>query len=202
MHKIGISLGWNCSAAIYGVKHKLRQTRAEGYKTCPFDICVTPYEGLVECLAADFEDFTNSDCLELVNCGTPEHPDMIIHHTRYNILFNHESPTHGDLYRKEKWPGGNMHFIRDDYAEFKKRYNARITHFRNYITTSEKITFLISRETNDTSKLTDTIDEHFPHLLYDIVMVPLDSRGKIAKTRCSLHTCWMFLKRLFATHAK
>lgn len=43
MKPIGISLGWNCDAAGYAVKNKLRETKNNGYKTCPFDIMITNY---------------------------------------------------------------------------------------------------------------------------------------------------------------
>ena len=33
----GISLGWNCESANYGVANGIRSTKQNGYKTCPFD---------------------------------------------------------------------------------------------------------------------------------------------------------------------
>ena len=50
-----ISLGWNCSSATYGVQHKLRTTKKNGYKTCPFDEMITNYQGIVQCFLDNFQ---------------------------------------------------------------------------------------------------------------------------------------------------
>jgi hypothetical protein len=44
----GISLGWNCSSAVYGVSSGIRNTKQNGYKTCPFDGMITNYKGIVD----------------------------------------------------------------------------------------------------------------------------------------------------------
>jgi hypothetical protein len=36
--EIGISLGWNCEAAVFAIENKMRQLRSNGYKTCPFEM--------------------------------------------------------------------------------------------------------------------------------------------------------------------
>ena len=43
MNSIGISLGLRCEATQIGVRTGLRNTRKEGYLTCPFYIGVTNY---------------------------------------------------------------------------------------------------------------------------------------------------------------
>jgi len=55
--EIAISLGWNCMPAIKGIHLGLRQTKSNGYKTCPFDIGFTNYEGIILCLKEDFKYF-------------------------------------------------------------------------------------------------------------------------------------------------
>jgi hypothetical protein len=40
-------------------------SRITGYKTCPFDLCQTPYESLIQCLRDNFEHFF--DNLHLVD---------------------------------------------------------------------------------------------------------------------------------------
>ena len=36
----------------------------EGYKTCPFDLCLTDIEGIIECLNTNFKDFCNTNYLQ------------------------------------------------------------------------------------------------------------------------------------------
>ena len=55
---IYISLGWNCAPAIIR-KNILKQFKKTGYLTQPFDLCVTPYSGLCECLKDNFSKFFN-----------------------------------------------------------------------------------------------------------------------------------------------
>lgn len=43
MSKIGISLGNICFSAVWAVQNGLRKTKAEGYKTCPFDLMISNY---------------------------------------------------------------------------------------------------------------------------------------------------------------
>ena len=52
-----ISLGWNCESAVKGVSMGIRNKKANGYTTCPFDECITNYNGVIECLKDDFKYF-------------------------------------------------------------------------------------------------------------------------------------------------
>jgi len=64
---IGISLGFNCTPAIYGVENNLRKRKADGYLTCPFDKCVSYFPGVVQCIEEDFKDFLNLEYLQLID---------------------------------------------------------------------------------------------------------------------------------------
>ncbi len=55
----GISLGWNCYSASWAVDSRVRNTKANGYLTCPFDEMLSNYEGVVKCIQDDFEGFTD-----------------------------------------------------------------------------------------------------------------------------------------------
>jgi hypothetical protein len=63
MGSIGISLGWNCYPAMYGVGNNLRGKKENGYKTCPFDECVSNYDGIIKCLNDDFKFFLHKRTL-------------------------------------------------------------------------------------------------------------------------------------------
>uniref|UniRef100_A0A6C0BA46 Uncharacterized protein n=1 Tax=viral metagenome TaxID=1070528 RepID=A0A6C0BA46_9ZZZZ len=53
---IYISLGYNCDSRMY-IKNKLNLTKQNGYKTCPFDLCITSFESLCKCIETDFQHF-------------------------------------------------------------------------------------------------------------------------------------------------
>lgn len=53
---IYISLGYNCEPRIY-IKGNLKISKSLGYKTCPFDLCVTNFDSLYNCIKTDFQYF-------------------------------------------------------------------------------------------------------------------------------------------------
>jgi hypothetical protein len=166
---VGISLGWNCGAAKNGVGLGIRKRKKDGYKTCPFDIMNTNIPGIIKCLKEDFKHFTDTDYLKLINIPTTEKyhaGDTLIINTRYGFLFNHESPGHANLYQVENWEGGKEHFIRDNFKEFKKRYDARIQNFRDYIMSNDHIIFLVNHPYQDFANLGECIRNVYPSLSF------------------------------------
>ncbi|NDE17552.1 hypothetical protein EBZ80_21765 [bacterium] len=51
-----ISVGYNCFPRLF-ISKELSHTKGNGYKTCPFDLCITPYDALYRCLETDFSFF-------------------------------------------------------------------------------------------------------------------------------------------------
>ena len=184
MNTVGISLGWNCSPATAGVSNGLRAAKADGYRTCPFDEMVTNLPGIVECLRDDFKYFTDSEHLALIEApftsGGVVQGERLIHNTKYNFFFNHESPDHAGLYISQNWQGGKYHYMDNDYKLFKERYNRRVDSFRNYINSGDKIAFIISRFSEDYTQLHKALSETYPNLEYDILhMTPPEERQMV-----------------------
>ena len=71
MIPVGISLGMKCDSAVWGVVNGLRNTKENGYKTCPFDEMLTNYPGLIECLKDDFKITKHN--LDLFNILIDQH---------------------------------------------------------------------------------------------------------------------------------
>ena len=117
MESVGISLGWRCEATYLGIAFGIRNTKINGYNTCPFDIGVTNYIGVCKCIEDDFKYFLDLKYLELrqepkmkIHLGDNQTEDQYwIYNTYYNFAFNHESPGHGNLYINENWPNGVNH---------------------------------------------------------------------------------------------
>jgi hypothetical protein len=174
---VGISLGWNCHSAVWATDNGIRSRKSDGYKTCPFDIIVTNYVGIVNCLLDDFKFMCDDTFLE-VRPGKSDN-EVLIFNTKYNFIFNHESPGHADLYLKENWLEGKFHFTVDNFRNLKERYNRRIDNFRRYVSNPlNRVTFIMtSWDKTDITDLQYAIQKMYPTLRYDIKMLN-DPKGK------------------------
>ena len=127
--EVGISLGWRCEAAQIALNNGIRTSRVDGYKTCPFDLMVSNYQGVIECIKDDFKYFLDPKYLSLVrapqvNSHLYEYQnddEFWIYNTYYNFGFNHESPGHSNLYIDENWEFGINHFVDNDFERFIER---------------------------------------------------------------------------------
>lgn len=173
MNHEGISLGWNCESASKAVNMGIRKTKKEGYLTCPFDECITNYDGIILCLKEDFKYFCDIAYLKIIpaaySTGGIRINEPLIHNTRYNFIFNHESPEHANLFSIQKWAGGKNHFVNNNYSFFIERYSRRIDNFRNYLRKANtKITFFIGKFDPTITELTEVIKEFNKDLIFDI----------------------------------
>jgi hypothetical protein len=173
---IGISLGNVCYSAEWAVHNGYRKRKEDGYNTCPFDLMVSNYKGIVKCIKEDFKYFCDTNYLSLNN--------NMIHNTYYNFGFNHESPYHADIYLHENWPEGPNHFVNNEYTNFIKRYDKRIQSFRNYLNNpNNKITFIIhfaydSPVEDDFLELREVLAEKYPKLKYRIKVIDTNPEEK------------------------
>lgn len=170
MKTIGISLGNVCESAVYGVQKGLRKTEAQGYNICPFDLMVSNYNGIIECINDDFRYFCDPNCLKLQSHG--------LTNTKYNFGFNHETPGHANLYLHENWPEGVNHFINNNYQHFIERYNKRIVSFWEYLLDPNNFIIFIIQFANEPhpeenlQRLRDVLARKFPNLKYDFHVIP------------------------------
>ena len=141
---IYISIGSNCSPRTY-IKNQLGITKGNGYLTGPFDLCVSPFNALYKCIDTDFEYFF--DDLSLIpgpnapgnrsNAGT----GLLNITNSYGFIFNHEGPSHSHLFNEGK--NDDNFYCRDDFKQFKLRYERRINNFNNYINNHDVITIVM-----------------------------------------------------------
>jgi len=178
-----LSIGWNCNSAVVGVSTGLRSKRCNGYKTCPFDTMFTNYGGVVQCFEDDFKYFCDTEYLQIIQMpSTCQHfstngeGNMLIYNTKYNFLFNHESP-HKDHYINECWEKGINHFVMNNYEEFINRYSRRIRNVRELLKSGKHITFILTRpETDlvDIPELVHVIKSKYPSLEFDFKFIDFD----------------------------
>jgi hypothetical protein len=175
---IYISIGCECSPRIY-IKHKLNITNHNGYKTCPFDLCITPFQSLYNCIKTDFEFFF--DNLHTIPCGSNADGDRskcgdgLLNITNYyGIVFNHEGSTHSHLFKEGK--NDDDFYIRDDFKKFRERYSARIKNFLNYIEENNEITFIHRLhpgicEKIDIDKLSELFSKKYPTKIFNFIAI-------------------------------
>ena len=174
MNREGISLGWNCSAAQEALLMGLRKNKSDGYNTCPFDMMISNYIGICECIKDDFKHFCDPKYLELrpapkMTGHIPNQKDdeLWVYNTYYNFVFNHESPYHGNLYLNETWSSPH-HFVENNFKNFIERYNKRIESFRNYLNGNNFIDFVLVRYNSVPNELENIIKEKNPNLKFKI----------------------------------
>ena len=180
-----VSIGWNCDSAVTGVSTGLRSRRCDGYKTCPFDLIISNYDGVVQCFEDDFKYFCDPGYLQLVQMpSTLKHfctdgvGDMIIYNARYKFFFNHESPN-DEYFVDESWVKGMGHFVMNNYEEFIKRFSRRIENMREMLRSGKHITFILTRpETGleDISELVHVIKSTYPSLEFDFKFRDFDKQ--------------------------
>lgn len=174
---VGISLGWNCYSAVQGVGRGYRPSKAQGYKTCPFDEMLTNYEGIVDCINDGLDPLIQLDHLRIVRISADASHcanDDLIQNSKYKFFFNHESPGHANLYVSQNWSGGKDHYVANDYEKFRERYGRRIQNFKNYCTSGDHVNFLITRFDAPMPELHDAISHQWPNLSYSIVRLDLE----------------------------
>ena len=147
---IFISIGYNCDPRIV-IKNKYNMTNNNGYKSCPFDLCITSFEALYNCIDTDFSNFFD---LELIDgCNADGNRNMCGKGLKniknaYGIVFNHEGSTHSHMFNEGR--NDDEFYIRNNFEQFKKRYLQRIQNYRDYINNNNNITFLYNTNYDDT----------------------------------------------------
>ena len=163
MKNIYISIGCNCTPRGYIYK-KFNLTKENGYKTCPFDLCITSYESLYNCLKTDFIYFFDNLTINNIT-------------NYYGIIFNHESSSHSYLFKEGC--NDDYFYTRNDFYEFKKRYSERIKNFRDYIDEYDSITLVHSihegfNGEGDLQDICNILNEKYPNKKFSFIEVSLD----------------------------
>jgi hypothetical protein len=158
MSEITISLGYNCDPRIY-MKKELKISKLDGYKSCPFDLCITSFNSLCKILINNFENFF--DDLKIIEWGNADGNRSLAGagitaiSNKCNMIFNHEGGGHSHLFREGK--NDDDFFSRNDFKEFKKRYSKRILNFKNYCKNYDEIIFIYKSTEFDESVIKNII---------------------------------------------
>ena len=160
---IYISIGYNCDPRTY-MRYNLNISKNNGYRSCPFDLCITPYESLIQCLQTDFRHFfDNMHTIwgdnaggDRSRCQTEGHQNIT---NAYQMIFNHEGSTHAHLFTEGK--DDDEFYIRNNFQEFRKRYSRRIQNFLDYIKENDDITLIHSGD-GDLAEILHLMRQKYP----------------------------------------
>jgi hypothetical protein len=169
---IYVSLGFLCDSRTH-IQNHYGLNKNNGYLTCPFDLMMSNYKGVIDCINDNFKYFCDLEYIELKEIHSII-DELWIYNKKYKFLFNHESPEHADLYIKQGWTNGKNHFIINNFEEFIKRYERRINNFRNYLNSGSHIVFIIYRYNNnldDLNELYNTIHNNYPNLSFEFKLL-------------------------------
>jgi hypothetical protein len=160
---VPISIGWNCTPAIYR-KSVFNCSKINGYRTCPFDLCVTPFIGLCECLLDGFDK--NKFFNLRVEYDPINKQECILN--EYNMWFNNESEENvGD--KVVAWHPGK--YADNNYKLFKTRYEARIQNFLQYVQSDSTILFILEQSHTESESLIKIIRQKYPKLKFKILLL-------------------------------
>jgi hypothetical protein len=172
---VGISLGWNCYTTTRGTSLGLRSTKKDGYNTCPFDLMVCNYPGVIQCLYDNFKDFTNPEWFALVPDATSNNEPTIVN-KKYNFVHNHESPSiiHSPYKMYIHTEEDKNFYISNNFEKLIEQLNRRVQNFRHYIASGEHINFLITDFDHNLTELHTCIQTMYPTLNYTITRFDLE----------------------------
>ncbi len=168
IEKIPISLGFLSDSREHIYK-KYGFSHESDYKKCPFDLMMSNYKGIIDCINDDFKYFCDIDYIELKTIYN-ENKEQMIYNSKYKFLFNHESPGHANLYEIQNWSFGKYHFVNNNFENFIIRYKDRINNFINNLNSGKHIIFIIHRynnNLNDLLELKNVIHCKYPNLSFE-----------------------------------
>ena len=128
-----ISLGYKCDPRVV-IKNVYGFSKKNGYKSCPFDLCITPFNALCKILENDFSTFF--DGLKIIEW----HNGTTAITNKCGIIFNHEGGGHSHLFKVCR--NYDTFFSKHNFKEFRIRYTRRIQNLQNYLKKANNITFV------------------------------------------------------------
>ena len=93
-NSVGISIGHDCGAALIGTRYNFRKRKKDGYLTGPFDLIVSNYDGVIQCLEDDFKYFLDTKYLKVVEVGKSVDDYDFPIHNRYILCCDVVSNVH------------------------------------------------------------------------------------------------------------
>jgi len=165
-----ICAGGNCNPRMY-LTRILGVSRAGGYGTLPFDLCITTFESIRACIETDFSEFFKD--LRLIPGNNPygdrskAGPGLQSITNAYGMEFNHEGPSHSHLFAEGT--NDDDFYVRNDFEKFQERYLRRIENFRKLLAAHDNITIVAEHTQSDQEKILQVFSTTYPTKSFQLV---------------------------------
>ncbi len=168
-----ISLGYNCNPRIK-ITNEYGFSKKNGYKTGPFDLCITPFFVLCKILENNFTTFF--DGLKIIewNNGEGDRSNAGKGYSaitnKDGIIFNHEGAGHSHLFSIGK--NDDFYYSRNDFKEFKIRYSKRIQNFQSKLINANNITFVYTGDYFEENNIREIIKKTYGEKIINFIKIP------------------------------
>jgi hypothetical protein len=131
-----ICIGEDCLPRSLFTFSKIKRSKSEGELTLPFDLMISDIQSIQVLLEDNFtsffDDLKSTPHSKFINDGN------FIQNKYKNFIFNHESESTCRGYHIDE----NM-YTKNDFNEFKSRYQQRIANFKSIIHSNTKKCFIV-----------------------------------------------------------
>ena len=161
-----VSLGGDCFPRVSLSKVGIKKLRAQGERSYPFDLAVTPLKSVIEMIWNDFSGYHEYKLVE-------KEGELLIELVKYPGTFlNHESPMSNNFFES-----GPLQYVKNNFEELRKRYSNRIDNFREILNSDNKVLFVVHltecTSENDVIRLIKTIEGCHPLLVFQVLVIRL-----------------------------
>ena len=167
-----ISLGYKCDPRVV-IKNVYGFSKKNGYKSCPFDLCITPFNALCKILENDFSTFF--DGLKIIEWhnGTGDRsssgPGNTAITNKDGIIFNHEGGGHSHLFKQGR--NDDTFYSKHNFKEFRNRYINRIQNFQNIVKNSNNIIFVYTGNEFKENIIRKIIEKTYGHKIIKFIQI-------------------------------
>lgn len=168
-----ISLGYNCSPRIK-ITRKFGLSKKNGYKTCPFDLCITPFYVLCNILENNFSTFF--DGLKIIEWGNGKGDrsnagkGFSAITNKEGIIFNHEGAGHSHLFKVGR--NDDTFYSKNNFKEFRIRYARRIQNFQTILKKANNITFVYTGDCFEENIIREIIKKTYGDKTINFIKMP------------------------------
>tara|TARA_B110000285_G_scaffold213599_1_gene258070 strand:- start:463 stop:1071 length:609 start_codon:yes stop_codon:yes gene_type:complete len=168
-----ISLGYKCSPR-GAIKNVYGFSKKNGYKSCPFDLCIAPFNALCKILENDFSTFFDGlKIIEWENGNgdrSKSGPGNTAITNKCGIIFNHEGGGHSHLFKVGR--NDDTFYSKNNFKEFRIRYARRIQNFQNIFKNSNNIIFVYTGNEFKEDIIRKIIEKTYGHKIIKFIKIP------------------------------
>ena len=168
-----ISLGYNCNPRV-NITRGFGLSKKNDYKTCPFDLCITPFYVLCKILENDFSTFFDGLRITEWQNGSGNRSNagkgMSAITNKDGIIFNHEGGGHSHLFKVGR--NDDTFYSKNNFKEFRIRYARRIQNFQTILKKANNITFVYTGDCFEENIIREIIKKTYGDKTISFIKMP------------------------------